>query len=108
MEEVLKSDSALLKYCKEVGKNSARKRDLSYIKAEGIVEEAKKFGEHIRNEANLKPILNGVVNEKLLRQEDPAFAEKQDELMQQYLEGSISSEELSSQFTALLAEKGLL
>lgn len=108
IEEVQGKDSVLYRYCTMAGVNNNGKRDFSIVEAEGLAEEAKQFGEYIRNEANLKPLFKGVVNEKLIRQKDPDFAKKQDELRQKYLDNAITREELETQFTALLKEKGLL
>lgn len=115
IEDVLGDDSALYRYCSglEGYQDILLRRDLSRVEVDGLAEEAKQFGEYIRNEANLKPILNGVVNEKLLRQQDPDFAEKQDRLVEryllnQYLTNSLSQDEFKAEFKALLREKGLL
>lgn len=73
-----------------------------------LVKEAKSFGEKIRENSSFQYVLRGVVNEKLLRQKDQDFADKEDKICQDYLDTKITIDDFKTQLTDLLKEKGLI
>ncbi|HEV8051021.1 MAG TPA: hypothetical protein VGP47_00890 [Parachlamydiaceae bacterium] len=98
-------DSALYDYCEY-------RRGKHRVSREGVVhpeltEQAKKFGQIIRENFSFQPLLKGVVNEKLLRRKDKDFSEREDGIRQKYLDKKISIEEMESQIIELLSEKGM-
>lgn len=106
IEDLFSQESALYKYCKGAMLPPLLRttENASLLK---LAKQAKLLGQFMREKANFQPILKGIVNERLLRQTDPDFAEKSDQLRESYLQKKISQTELTDQFTALLSEKGL-
>jgi hypothetical protein len=98
------TESALYKYCND----AAFRLSTGSAALDGLAEQAEEFGEIIRKECSFKPILKGVVNERLLRQKDKDFAAKEDEIRQAYFDATISLEQFKTQLTNLLSTKGML
>ncbi len=67
-----------------------------------LIDEAKKFGEIIREKHSFNPILKGVVNETLLRQKDEDFKAREDQIRKDYLNCSISLREMEVRIKDLL------
>lgn len=106
IESRFTQESALYKYCAGAMLKPSLRTTENAILPE-LAEQAKQLGQFMKENANFKPILKGIVNERLLRQKDPDFAEREDQLKALYLQNKISKMDLTDQFHALLAEKGL-
>lgn len=96
----------LLNYVEQAATGTGFTDELAQVS--GLAEQAKVIGKVIRDHYSFNPIIKGIVNDYLYRQNDPEFAGEVDQIRTDYLSDTISVADVEERLIERLKAKELL
>lgn len=82
--------------------------ELTIDNPQELAMQAEEFGTYIKENFSFNLFFQGMVNDRLCRQQYPQYAQKEDLIRQQYIKGEISLEAAIEQLKKELSDMGLL